>query len=112
MVRCVVRLILWWVNGRGYFLYYFSLKLVEMNGLKVGGFFFGMVIWEVCFVLLERDFLRKMVGMDMLMDVVVEVVMVEAVDDLGNIMGVRGWWRLLLVRWCYLVLLWWRWSEV
>ena len=48
----------------------------------------------------------------MLIDVVVEVVMVEAVDDLGNIMGVRGWWRLLLVRWCYLVLLWWRWSEV
>ena len=56
MVGCVVRLILWWVNGRGYFLYCFSLKLVEMNGLKVGGFFFGMVIWEVCFVLLEQDF--------------------------------------------------------
>ena len=39
-----------------------------------------MVIWEVCFVLLEQGFLAKMVGMDMLIDVVVEIVVVEAVD--------------------------------
>ena len=39
-----------------------------------------MVIWGDCFVLLERVFLGKMVGTDVLMDVVVEVVEVEAVD--------------------------------
>ena len=43
--RRVVRLALCCVNGRGYFLRCFSLKLVEMNGLSVGGFLFGMVIW-------------------------------------------------------------------
>ena len=94
----VVRLILWWVNGRVCFLCCFSLMLVEMNGLKVGGFYFGMVIWKVCFDLLERGFLRKMVDMDMLIHVVVKVVVVEAVDDLEDMMGVRGWWRLWLVR--------------
>ena len=42
----------------------FSLKLVEMNGLSVSGFHFGMVIWE-----------------DVLLDVVVvEVVVVKTVD--------------------------------
>ena len=45
VVRRVVRLVLWCVNGRGYFLRCFSLKSVEMNGLSVGGFLFGMVIW-------------------------------------------------------------------
>ena len=45
VVRRVVRLVLWCVNGKGYFLRCFSLKLVEMNGLSVGGFLFGMVIW-------------------------------------------------------------------
>ena len=101
-----MRLILWCVNGRGYFLCRFSLKSVEMNGLSVSGFLFEMVIWEVCFVLLERGFLSKMVVMDMLMDVVVEVVVVEAVDMmrvvqvgffvfsrrgcLGDMMRVRG----------------------
>ena len=39
-----------------------------------------MVIWADFFVFLERGFLGKMVGTDMLMDVMVEVVMVEAVD--------------------------------
>ena len=64
VVGCVVRLVLWCVNGRGYFLCCFSLNLVEMNGLSVGGFLFGMVIWE-----------------DVLLDVVVvEVVVVETVD--------------------------------
>ena len=64
VVRRVVRLVLWCVNGRGYFLCCFSLNLVEMNGLSVSGFLFGMVIWE-----------------DVLLDVVVvEVVVVETVD--------------------------------
>ena len=58
----------------------FSLKLVEMKGLSVGGFLFGMVIWADCVVLLKRRFLGKMVGVDVLMDVVVEVVLVVAVD--------------------------------
>ena len=80
VVGCVVRLVLWCVNERGYFLCRFSLKSVEMNGLSVGGFLFGMVIWADCFVLLERGFLGKMVGTDVLVDVVVEVVVVEAVD--------------------------------
>ena len=46
----------------------------------MGGCFFGMVIWADCFVLLESCFLGKMVGADMLMDMVIEVVVVEAVD--------------------------------
>ena len=45
VVRRVVRLVLWCVNGRGYFLRCFSLKSVKMKGLSVGGFLFGMVIW-------------------------------------------------------------------
>ena len=57
VVGCVVRLVLWCVNGRGYFLCRFSLKSVEMKGLSVGGFLFGMVIWVLCVVLLERGFL-------------------------------------------------------
>ena len=56
VVRRVVRLVLWCVNGRGYFLRCFSLKLVEMNGLSVGGLLFGMVIWGNCFILLEWGF--------------------------------------------------------
>ena len=53
VVGCVVRLVLWCVNGRGFFLCCFSLKLVEMNGLSVGRFLFGMVIWADCFILLK-----------------------------------------------------------
>ena len=78
-VRCVVRLVLCCANGKEYFLCCFSLMSVEMNGLSVGGYHFGMVIWEDCFVLFERGFLGKMVGADVLMDMV-EVVVVEAVD--------------------------------
>ena len=37
VVGCVVRLVLWCANGRGYFLCCFSLMSVEMNGLSVGG---------------------------------------------------------------------------
>ena len=54
VVGCVVRLVLWCVNRRGYFLCCFSLKLVEMKGLSVGGFLFGMTIWADCFILLEQ----------------------------------------------------------
>ena len=40
VVRRVVRLAVWYVNGRGY------LKSVEVNGLSVGGFLFGqMYCW-------------------------------------------------------------------
>ena len=97
-----MRLVLWCLNGRGYFLCCFSLKLVEMNGLSVGGFLFWMVIWVDCFILLEQVFFGKMVGTEMLMEVVVEVVVVETVDVvqvwfivffwrgcLGDMMGVR-----------------------
>ena len=51
-----------------------------MNGLSVGGCLFGMVIWVDCFLLLESDFRGKMVGTDVVMQVVVEIVVVEAVD--------------------------------
>ena len=44
VVGRVVRLVLWCVNGRGYFLRCLSLKLVEMNGVSVGGSLFGMLI--------------------------------------------------------------------
>ena len=50
---------------------------MEINGLSVGGCLFGM-IWSDCFVLLEHGFLGKVVGADVLIDVVVEVVVVEA----------------------------------
>ena len=79
-VGCVVRLLLWCANGRGYFLCRYILKSVEMSGLTLGGFLFGMAIWANCFVLLECGFLSKMVDVDMLMDVVVELVVVEAMD--------------------------------
>ena len=59
----------------------FSLKLVEINGLSVVGFLFGMVMWVDCFVFLEWGFLDKMVGADVLLDVVVvEVLVVETVN--------------------------------
>ena len=48
-----------------------------MNGLSVGEFLFGMPIWADCLILLEGRFLDKMVGADILLDVVVvEVVVV------------------------------------
>ena len=71
VVRGFVRLVLWCVNKRGYFLCSFSLKWVEMNGLSVGGFLFGMVVWADCSILLEWGFLGNMVGADVLLDVVV-----------------------------------------
>ena len=44
VVRRVVRLAVWCVNGRGYYLRCFNLKLVKVNGLSVGRFLFWMVI--------------------------------------------------------------------
>ena len=46
VVRCVVRLVLWCVNGRGHFLHCFIVKSVEMNRLRVvdgdlGGLFYS-----------------------------------------------------------------------
>ena len=40
VVGCVMRLVLWCANRRGYFLCCFSLILVKMNGLNVGGCLF------------------------------------------------------------------------
>ena len=78
-VGCVVQLALWCSNGKGDFLWCFSLMSVEMNGLSVGACFFGTVIWVDCFVFLERDFVGMMVGTDVVMEVVVEVVVGETV---------------------------------
>ena len=120
VVGCVVRVVLWCVNKRGYFLRSFSLKLVEMNGLSVGGFLFGMVIWGDCFILLELGFLEKMVGTDVLLDmVVVEIIVVETVDVvqvcffqcvcLGDMMGVRVVREVVVG---VVVFVWWRCSVV
>ena len=54
-----------------------------MKGLSLGGFLFGMVIWEDCFILLEQSFLGKIVGADVLMDVVFEVVVVVVVETVA-----------------------------
>ena len=54
--------------------------LVEMNGLSVGAGLFGMAIWVDYFVPLEHDVLGKMVAVDGVVEVVVEVVVGEAVD--------------------------------
>ena len=53
---------------------------MEINGLSVGGCLFGMMILSDSFVLLEHGFLGKVVGADVLIDEVVEVVVVEAAD--------------------------------
>ena len=109
----------------GYFLGQFSLKLLEKNGQSVRGFLFWMVIWVNCFVLLERGFFGKKVGVDVLMDVVVEVVVVQIVDVvqagffvflwhdcLGDMVGVRVVIEVVVgaaVLVGAVVLLWWRW---
>ena len=108
--------------GGDIFLCRFSLILVEINALSVGGYLFEMMIWADCFVLLERGFLGKLVGTDLLIDVVVEVVAVEAVDVvraglfvffrsgcLENMIGVR-----MVIGGVVgaVVLVWWRWSVV
>ena len=95
VVGCVVRLVLWCVNGRRHFLRcLFSLKSVEMNGLNVGWFLFGMVNWVDCFILLEQGFLDKMVGANLFFDmVVVEVVVVETVDVVKKCFFFVFFWR-------------------
>ena len=100
VVRHVVRLFLCCVNERGDCLGCFSLKLVEMNGLSVGGFLFGMVILADYFILLEQSFLGKMVDADVLMDLVVVVETVDVAQvcffyffrggSFGAMMGVSG----------------------
>ena len=95
---------------RGYFLRCFSLKSMEMKGLSVGGFLFGMVIWA-----------------DVLLGVMViaEVVVVETADTwffiffrrgcLGDMMDVRVVMELVIgvvVLFSAVVLVWWRCSIV
>ena len=88
----------------------------------MGACLFGMVIWVDCFAILERDFLGKEVGVDVVMKVVIEVVVVEAVDVvqagffvffrhgcLGKIVGARV---VMEVVFGVVVLVWWRWSVV
>ena len=70
VARGVVRLVVWCMNGRGYFLCCFSLKSVEMSGVSVRRFLFEMVLWEDFFILLERDFWGNMVGANVLLDMV------------------------------------------
>ena len=53
---------------------------VEMSGLSVGVCLFGKVMWVDCFVVVEQDFLGKMVGADMVIDVVAEVAEVVVVE--------------------------------
>ena len=90
----------------------FSLKSVETNVLSVGGFFFGMVIWGDCFILLEWSSLDKMVRADVLLDmVVVDIVVVETVDvvqvsffwrvSLGDMMRVRVLIEVAVGLWCW-----------
>ena len=50
--------------------------MVEANGLSLAACLFKLVIWADGFVLLQCDFLGKIVGVD----VVMEVVVVEAVN--------------------------------
>ena len=104
VVRCVVghvvRLVLWCVNGRGYFLRCLSLKSVEMKGLSVGGFLFGMVIWAdvllggmvvvVFFMFFRRGCLGDMMDVSVVMELVVGVVVLVSVM-------VLVWWRCSVV---------------
>ena len=100
VVGRVVRLVLWCVNGRGYFLRCFSLKSVEMKGLSVGGFLFGMVIWADVllgvmvvvgfFIFFRRGCLGDMMDVSVVMELVVGVVVLVSVM-------VLVWWRCSVV---------------
>ena len=101
---------------------------LEMNRLSVGGFLLGMVIWANCFLLLEHGFLGKMVGADVLMDVVVEVVVVELMnmvqsgffslfttwflvrDMVGLRVRIEVVVGVVVLVGAVVALLWWRWS--
>ena len=54
--------------------------LVEVHLFSVGACLFGIVIWADIFVILGRDFLRKMMRPEVLMEVVVELVVGKTVD--------------------------------
>ena len=120
VVRCVARLVLWCVNGRGYFLHCFSLKSVEVKGLSVGGFLFGMVIWpdvllgvmvvvEVVvvetadawfFIFFRRGCLGDMMDVSVVMELVVGVVVLVGVM-------VLVWWRCSIVwQWVWELVMW------
>ena len=115
VVGRVVRLVLWCVNGRGYFLRCFSLKSVEMKGLSVGSFLFGMVIWadvllgvivvvvgvvvvetaDACFFIFFRrgclgDMMDVRVVMELVIGVVVLVGVVEVFYSVTMGVGVGG----------------------
>ena len=100
VVGCVVRLVLWCVNERGYFLRCFSLKSVEMKGLSVGGFLLGMVIWADVllgvmvvvefFIFFRCGCLRDMMDVSVVMELVVGVVVLVGVM-------VLVWWRCSIV---------------
>ena len=87
----------------------------------MSGCLFGMVIW-MDFLLLEYEFLGKMLGMDMVMELVVEVVVVEAVGVvqagffvfsrrvcLGDMMDVKVVIEFVVG---VVVLVWWKWAVV
>ena len=87
----------------------------------MSGCLFGMVIW-MDFLLLEYEFLGKMLGMDMVMELVVEVVLVEAVGVvragffvfsrrvcLGDVMDVKVVIEFVVG---VVVLVWWKWAVV
>ena len=76
-----MRLVLWCSDGRGDYLGRFSLMLVEANGLSVGVCLFGLVIWVDYFVLLGNDFLGKMMGARVVIEVVIEVVVLCCGDS-------------------------------
>ena len=62
----------------------------------MGGFLSGMLIWADCLILLEGGFLDKMVGADVLLDVVVvEIVVVETVDV------VQVWFFIFFPSWLF-----------
>ena len=92
--------------------------LVEANVFSVGACLFGIVIWVDFFVFLGRNFLGKMVGAEMVIEVVVEVVVGEAVEVmqanyfvflrygcLGKMMGARVVIEVVVE---VVVLVWWR----
>ena len=115
VVGCVFRLVLWCADRRGYFLCHFSLILVEMNGLSVGGCLFGMVIRVDCFsfwnvVSWARWQVWKCWFWWRLWMWCKEGFFVFfRCDCLGNMMGVRVMIEVVVG---VLVLVWWRWSVV
>ena len=87
----------------------FSLKSVEMKGLSVGGFFFGMVMWEDVllgvmvvevvvvdtadawfFIFFQRGCLMDVMDVGVMMELVISVVVLVGVV-------VLVWWRCSIV---------------